>query len=70
VLSGVLLLTSHGNTIDFALTLVACASLFVLLLGRGGTARIAVCASVFGLYLLINVVGLVILSRTMQRIGP
>ena len=56
------LLLSQGNTIDFVVTLVGCGSLFALLMGRAGVARIAICTTLFGLFLIVNLIGVIMLA--------
>ena len=57
------LLLSQGNYIDFGMTLAGCTSLFVLLMGRAGVARIAICCSIFGLFLLVNLITVIMLAN-------
>lgn len=56
------LLLSQGNTIDFVVTLVGCGALFALLVGRAGVARIAICTTLFGLFLIVNLIGVIMLA--------
>ena len=61
VLSGVFLLP-HDQYLEFGVAVAACGSLFALLLGRARMPRIVICCVVFGLYLIVNLIGLVALA--------
>jgi hypothetical protein len=56
------LLLPRGNYIEVGIAYAAIASLLGLLFGRAGVARIAICCSVYGLYLLLSLVGIVALA--------
>jgi hypothetical protein len=62
VLYSVLLLP-RGDYIEAAVAYAAFGSLLGLLFGRAGVARIAICSAVFGLYLLLSLIGLVALAN-------
>ena len=61
VLTGIFLLP-HGQYLEFGITVAACGALFGLLIGRAGMARIVICSVVFGLYLIVSLIGLVALA--------